>query len=160
MADYEDERPDWREIDRKKDRSKFYGKEDRVEKKERPKNRWQAGRVKEALDRLFMGEKGTVEHEKLYNRIHGSYGSERFLPAVQKYIGKYGLPDDISTLLLIIDTKDQDIIFKVLARLKELHPTLPARGKEDAKRKLSILAMTDKSKETKEKAREILDQLE
>lgn len=93
MSDYDD-RPDWRELDRRRDKSKLYGRiEEKGQKKERPKDRYQTGRVKEALDRLFMGKKGTIEHEKLYNKIHSTYGSNRFISTVRKYIEEYGLPD-------------------------------------------------------------------
>src|SRR5512137_2090785 len=114
MSDYDDEKPDWRELDRRRDRSRQYGRQEKEVKKELPKDRWNVARRKEALDRLFMGEKGTVEHDKLFNKIHKSYGSASFLANVKKYIEKYGTPDDISTLLLILDTKEQDIIFKSL----------------------------------------------
>jgi len=160
MADYED-RPDWREIDRRKDKSKQYGRQDKDkgERKEKPQNRWQAGRVKEALDRLFMGQKGTVEHDKLYTRMHSSYGSGKFAVHVRQYIEKYGLPDDVSSLLLILDTKERDIVLMAISKLNEVFAGLPLRQKQDINRKLSIIAMTDKDKELRLAAREALDQM-
>jgi hypothetical protein len=158
MGDYENDRPDWRELDRRRDKSKLYGRiEEKGEKKERPKDRYQAGRVKEALDRLFMGKKGTIEHEKLYNKIHSNYGSNRFVTTVTKYIEQYGVPDDPSTLLLILDTKDQGIITMGIEKLKEIYGGLTKRQQEDIRRKLSILAMTDKSKEVRGIAGEALE---
>ncbi len=160
MGDYDDERPDWRELDRRKDRSRHYGTaQEKGAKKEGPKNRWQAGRVKEALDRIFMGDKGTVEHDKAYNKLHSTYGSEKFLTAVQKYMAKYGLPDDVPSLLLILDSKDQEIILATFDRLKEVYPSLQPRQKEDVRRKVSIFAMTDKSREVKLRASEILKEM-
>ncbi len=156
MSSYDDERPDWREIDRRKDRSRHMGRSEQGQKKEGPKNRWQAGRVKEALGRLFMGEKGTVEHDKQYRRVHSSYGSERFLTEVKKYIEKYGLPDDVSTLILILDTRGQDIIFQSLEKIKAIYDVLSTRQKEDVKRKLSIMSLTDKSREIRLKAEEVM----
>lgn len=160
MGDYDDERPDWREIDRKKDRSRHYGTQEKGAKKEGPKNRYQAGRVKEALDRLFMGKKGTLEHDKAYSKLHSSYGSNRFLAAAQRYIAEYGLPDDAATLLLIIDTKDQEIIFNTFEKLKEIYPALLPRQKNDVRQKLSIVAMADKSKEIRKAAGELLKTIE
>lgn len=160
MADYDDERPNWRELDRKKDRSGFYGRQEKGEKgakKEGPKNRWQAGRVKDALDRLFLGEKGTPEHDKLFNKLHSSYGSTTFLKHVKAYLEKYGLPDDSPTLLLLLDSKDEGIVTGTIEKLSGLYNTLQARQQEDVRRKLSILAMADKSKEVRGKAGEVLE---
>ncbi len=148
MGDYDDERPDWREIDRKKDRSGFYGrKQEKGQLRDTPADRFKAGRVKEALDRLFKGEKGTPEHDKLFAKLHSTYGGERFLPTVQKYVEKYGLPDDSPTLLLLLDAKDEGIGAAAMGKLKELYPSLAPRQKEDVKRKLSIVAATDRSRE-------------
>ncbi|OPX94209.1 MAG: hypothetical protein A4E62_01596 [Syntrophorhabdus sp. PtaU1.Bin002] len=157
MGDYDDEKPDWRELDRRKDKSRFYGRTEKGEQKERPKDRWQEGRVKQALDKLFMGKKGTIEHEKLYNKIHNSYGSERFVPTVRKYMEKYGLPDDASALLLILDTKEQDIVCGGIDKLKEIYKDLSKRQQEDVRRKLSILAMADRSVDVRNRAGEVLE---
>jgi hypothetical protein len=156
MSDYDDEKPDWREIDRRKDSSRQYGRQEIAYKKDMPKDRWNVARRKEALDRLFMGEKGTIEHEKLFNKIHKSYGSGSFLVNVKKYIEKYGIPDDASTLLLILDTKEQEIVFKTFDKIKTIYNGLSARQKEDVRRKLSILKLTDRSAEVREKAEDIL----
>lgn len=160
MGDYDDERPDWRELDRRRDRSSHYGtRAEKGEKKERPKNRWEEARTKEALDRLFMGKKGTVEHDKAFRKLHSSYGTASFLAAVQKYIAKYGPPDDVPSLLLILDSKDDEIILLTFEKLKAIFPSVPPRQQEDVKRKLSIIAMTDKSKEMKKKAGALLEEL-
>ena len=158
MADYDDERPDWREIDRKRDRRSGGGGA-KEPKPERPTDRWKKGRVKEALDRLFMGEKGTVEHDKLYRKVHDSYGSEKFIPNVQKYFEKYGPPDDAPTLILVLDTKDEEIIAKVFDKFRAAYPELSNRHKEDIARKLSIMALSDKSKEVRMKADKLMKEL-
>jgi hypothetical protein len=159
MSDYDDERPDWRELDRRRDRSSQYGRQEKEHKKELPKDRWNVARRKEALDKLFMGEKGTIEHDKLFNKVHKSYGSASFPANVGKYIEKYGLPDDISTLLLVLDTKEKNVIFGALDKIGEIFKGLTPRQKEDAKRKLSILRLTDKSAEVREKADEVFQSL-
>jgi hypothetical protein len=159
MGDYDDdERPSWREIDKKRDRSSHVTQE-RAEKKEGPKDRWRAGRQKQALDRLFLGEKGTIEHEKLYNKIHKTYGTDRFPLNVQNYIVKYGPPDDASTLVLIIDTKVKEIILQAIEKLRTVYDKLTPREKEDVRRKISIVAMTERAADVKELAREVIEEL-
>ncbi len=162
MGDYDDERPDWRELDRRRDRSTFYGRQEKGagKKKEAPKDRWQQGRVKDALDRLFKGEKGTPEHDKLYARLHNAYGSEAFAKQAEKYVAKYGLPDDAATLILFLDLKDIDICSATLDKLLIIFPDLKPRQKEDTRRKISIAAMGHRIKEVRIKASEIMEELE
>jgi hypothetical protein len=158
MTDY-DERPSWRDIDKKRDRSSHVG---RVEKKERiedPGDRWKAGRMKDTLNRLFQGEKGTAEHDKLFHKMNGAYGSSRFLPTVEKYMEKYGLPDDVSTLILILDVKEDSIVLVAMEKLVGMAKALVGRQQEDIKRKLSILALTARSPEVKAQAEDALEGL-
>lgn len=159
MGDYDDERPSWREIDKRRDRSSHVKKEEKRERDTAPANRWNTGRHKKALEKLFLGEKGTLEHEKLYNKIHKSYGSSTFLPTVQKYVEMYGAPDDTSTLILLLDTKDVPIMMLTMERLREVHKGASPREKEDIRRKLSILALTDRSADVKGRASEIIEEL-
>ena len=162
MSDYDDdERPSWREIDKKRDRSAHVS-QDKKEKRGggRPgADRYEQGRYKEALEKLFQGKKGTLEYQKLYNKIHKSYGSSTFLTHVQKFIQAYGLPEDVSTLLLILDTKDPATMLAAIDRLKALFAAATAREKEDIRRKLSIIGMTDRSGDVKERAREVAEEL-
>ena len=164
MSDYDDDRPNWREIDRNKDRSGFYGRQEKKERgegrvQEGPKDRWQAGKVKEAIDRIFMGKKGTIEHDKAFKKLHQSYGSGTFLKHVMSYIEKYGIPDDAPTLLLVLDAKDQHISLDAIEKVREIFAALPQQHKDDVLRKLSIVAMTDKSREVRLKAEEAIGEL-
>lgn len=159
MGNYDDdERPSWRDIDKKRDRSSHV-KQEQKEKKEAPKDRWNIGRHKRALDQLFKGDKGTIEHGKLYNKLHKSYGSPAFAQTVAKYVEKYGPPDDTSTLLLLLDVKDVEIMLLVMEKLREIYQGVMPREKEDIRRKLSILALTDRSEDIKERASEVLEEL-
>jgi len=161
MGDYDDEKPDWRELDRRRDRSTFYGRQEKGagKKKEPPKDRWQQGRVKDALDRLFKGDKGTPEHDKLYAKLHNAYGSEAFAKQAEKYMAKYGLPDDAATLILFLDLKETGVCTATLDKLLEVYPSLPPRQQEDARRKISIAAMGHRIKEVRIKAQDILEEL-
>lgn len=160
MGDYDDEKPSWREIDKRRDKSRFYGREEaKGEKKEGTGDRWKAGRTKEALDRLFLGEKGTLEHDKFFKKLHSTYGTNRFLGAVQRYIAKYGLPDDVATLILVLDVKEESIRTSIIEKFEEIFPHITDRQKEDVRRKLSIVALSDGSSHVRVRAQDALEEL-
>lgn len=160
MGDYDDdERPSWREIDKRRDRSSHVSGQKKEKKETARQDRWNTGRQKDALDRLFLGEKGTPEHNKLYNNIHKTYGTNRFIGAIQRYIDKYGPPDDVSTLLLLLDSKEQNFVLLAIDKLREISKTVTPREREDARRKLSMLALTEKSTDIRERAAEAADEL-
>jgi hypothetical protein len=155
--DYDnDERPSWREIDKKRDRSSHVGGE-KQQRKEPAADRWNTGRHKKALEKLFMGDKGTLDHEKLYKRVHKSYGAPAFAESVRSYVEKYGPPDDVSTLLLSLDTRDVPLRLLIMEKLTQVYAKASDREKEDIRRKLSILSLTDRSPEIKERASEIAE---
>jgi hypothetical protein len=154
-----DERPSWRDIDKKRDRSSHTGSDENIKASKPGANRWNTGRHKQALAMLFKGDKGTIEHTKMYTKVHKSYGTSSFLLSVQAYIEKFGPPDDMSTLLLFLDSKDGSVITLALEKLQQIYDDLTIREKEDVRRKISILALTDRSVDLRETASEILDDL-
>jgi hypothetical protein len=159
-TDYDkDERPSWSEIDKKRDRS-GHSKNDEKKTTSRPgADRWNTGRHKQALAMLFKGEKGTVEHTKMHTKMHKSYGSSTFLQAVQVYIEKFGAPDDMSSLLMLLDSKNAAVMILAMEKLAQIYDDMTIREKEDIRRKISIVALTDKSVDLRETASEILDDL-
>lgn len=161
MTDYDDDKPNWREVDRQKDKSRFYGRQDKDsrEKELYPKDRWQQGKVKTALDRLFKGDKGTLEHDRYFTRLHNAYGSDAFLGQAKKYIAKYGLPDDVRTLLFFLDLNEVEIAMAALEKLVIFYKSMESRQQEDMKRKVSIAAMSHRRKEVRIKAEETLEKL-
>ena len=154
----DDERPSWRDIDKKRDRSSHVGAEKQA-RKEPAADRWNTGRHKKALEKLFMGDKGTLEHEKLHKKVHNSYGAANFPKVFREYVQKYGPPDDVSTLLLGLDTKDVPLMLLIMEKLEQVYGKASEREKGDIRRKLSILALTDRSAEIKERAGEIGERL-
>jgi hypothetical protein len=163
MGSYTDydkgERPSWNEIDKKRNRSSHTRSD---ENKAAPKpgaNRWNNGRHKQALAVLFKGDKGTIEHTKMHTKMHKTYGSSTFLQAVQAYIEKFGMPDDMSSLLMLLDSKNASVMTMAMEKLTQIFDDMTNREKEDIKRKISIVSLTDRSGELRETASEILDKL-
>ena len=160
MSNYDDEeRPSWREIDKRRDRSSHVEHKEKRAAEKPGADRWNTGRHKQALEKLFKGDKGTIEHDKLHSKMHKSYGTPTFLTAAKNYVEKYGPPDDMSTLLLLLDSRDESIMELSMTTLKTIYIGLSPREKEDVRRKLSILALTDRSIDIRETASEILEDL-
>ncbi len=165
MSDYDDDRPNWREIDRKREKSRFYGRQEKPDKdgdrtQEGPKNRWQAGRVEEAIERIFLGKKGTLDHDKTFRKLHQSYGSSTFAKKAASYVQEYGLPDDVPTLLMFLDSKDEAITLNAIDELSRIYGTLQQRQKDDIKSRFSIVAMTDRSKKVRSKIEAVMEELD
>ncbi len=96
----------------------------------------------EELEKLFSGKKGTKEHQKLYEAIHKTYGSNKFHRTVERYIQEYGLPEDWGTLILLLDHKKPEIVRQALEALKGLYPQKGLVEKQGFISKVKIIALT------------------
>ncbi|WP_456432685.1 hypothetical protein [Thermosulfuriphilus sp.] len=146
MAPYDDERerPSWREIDRRRDRSRHTSRHrEPLSRVERAlKSPWLKQKYMEELEKLFSGKKGTKEHQKLYEAIHKTYGSNKFHRTVERYIQEYGLPEDWGTLILLLDHKKPEIVRQALEALKGLYPQKGLVEKQGFISKVKIIALT------------------
>ena len=157
----EDERESisWREIDRRKDRSPYAPKE---EPKDRPRSRrseWVMKKYRKEADKLFMGKKGTKKHQKAHSDIDRLHGTDQFEAVVKDYVEQYGLPDDWSTLSLLLDYSDPETVAKTIETMKPLYETRSLMEQQGFKAKLDILAMTTRNSDLREVAEETLKML-
>lgn len=158
VGDYRDddfrEKPSWRDRDRRKDRSRH------VDPGEFPTgqgSRWVRQQILREADRLFQGKRGkkvNPEQEKLRNEIHRFCGGKKFEPSVRKYLKEYGLPDDWSTLMLLLDCKEPGIVIQVIGALKDLYPQQGLEEQQGFRSRLNIIAMTTKDDELRHCAEE------
>src|SRR3972149_10120877 len=123
----EDEREEisWREIDRRRDRSPYAPKETPRDEVRSRRSEWVMKKYRKEADKLFMGKKGTKKHQKAYNDIDRYHGTDQFETTVKTYLDQYGLPEDWSTLSLLLDYSDSEKVVQVLAAMKDLYE---ARG--------------------------------
>jgi hypothetical protein len=150
----EKERPSWRDIDRKKDRSKHVAEERSAFRPKSAKAQWAQKQYLKEVENLFKGKKATKEHAIAHEAIHKYAGTSKFNTAVKKYIEEYDLPDDWSTLFLLLDYKDLSVVKRVIETLKEKAQEETLNVKEGLKSKLRIIAMTTPDSELKEIAEE------
>jgi hypothetical protein len=156
----DEERPNWREIDRKRDRSSHVSR-DRTDQKKKSSSgsSWLQKQYRKEAEKLFMGKKGSDKHKADHSAIYQSHGTSRFTLAVATYIDEYGLPDDWSTLSLLLDYHDSSVVRHVIDALKGQYETKNAVEKQGFRSKLEILAMTTRDEDFKEFVEGVLVEL-
>lgn len=155
-----DEKPSWKEIDRKRDSSKHVSEDDQAGIRPRSsKKEWAQKMYLKEIENLFKGKKATKEHEVALNEIHQRAGTKKFNTAVKKYIKEYGLPDDWSTLFLLLDYKETKVIKQAIDALLQLLIEEPLSKKEGLKSKLNIITMTTPDDTLRDIAEDALETL-
>jgi hypothetical protein len=111
------------------------------------------------VEKVFQGRKGGKEHGRALDAIHRHYGTGKFATSVKKYLKSYGLPTDWSTLMLLLDFKDDEVVAQVIEALKELAAEKNPRERQGFKNKLEILAITASSSRVISLAETVLGEL-
>lgn len=157
----EDERDQisWREIDRRRDRSPHAPKEPPRERERPRRSDWLKKKYRKEVEKLFMGKKGTKKHQKALDDLDRLHGTDQFDEAVRNYLEEYGLPEDWSTLSLLLDYSDPEKVSEVLRVMRSLYDERTPMEKQGFKAKLDILAMTTNDSDLREVAEEILRSL-
>jgi hypothetical protein len=157
----EDERENisWREIDRIKDRSPYAPKEAPKGRERSHRSEWVMKKYRKEADKLFMGKKGTKKHQKARDDIDRFHGTDQFEATVKAYLDQYGLPDDWSTLSLLLDYSDAKQVLQALTVMRNLYETRTPMEKQGFKAKVDILAMTSRDNDLRDFAEEMLKTL-
>jgi hypothetical protein len=163
MVRYQDEdereKISWKEIDRRKDRSPYAPKEMPKDRERSHRSEWVMKKYRKEADKLFMGKKGTKKHQKARNDIDRYHGTDQFDAAVKAYLDQYGLPDDWSTLSLLLDYSDSEKVLQTLTAMKELYETRTPMEKQGFKAKVDIFAMTTSDSDLRDFAESMLKTL-
>jgi len=157
--DEEREKLSWRERDRLKDRSKHVSQEKPEFRKKSPKSEWLSKQYRKQADALFAGKKETKEHQAAHSALRKYHGTDKFNSTAKKYLKEYGLPDDFSTLFLMLDYKDGEIVKQVLDLLKAKVSDQSLKIQEGFKSKVRIMAMTADDEEIRELADKLSEEL-
>ena len=163
MSPYEEdderEKLSWRERDRLKDRSSHVSREKPEYQKKSPQSEWLSNQHRKRADALFAGKKQTKEHQSAHSAIHKYHGTDKFNSTVKKYLKEYGLPDDFSTLFLLLDYKESKVVKEVMHLLREKAGEQSLKIQEGFKSKVRIMAMTADDDELREFAEKISEEM-
>ncbi len=139
------EKPSWRDLDRRRDRSRHVASND-ISIDNNP--RWVRKQILREADKLFQGNNGpkklSPEQQKALNEVHKTFGTNKFSASVKRYLKEYGLPDDWGTLLLLLDFTDVATIIEAIQGLKDLYPRQGLQEQQGFRSKLNIISMTSK----------------
>lgn len=153
---YDEDRPSWKEIDRRKDRSSHVSRDKSERRAKSPQSSWLQKQYRKEAEKLFMGKKGSDKHRVAHSAIYKFHGSAQFAKAVGTYFEEYGLPDDWSTLSLLLDYDDIAVVREAIGALKMQYEARTALEKQGFRSKLEILAMTTKDDDLREFMEEVL----
>jgi hypothetical protein len=157
----EDERDkiSWSEIDKRRDRSPYAPKEADEPRQKSHRSEWIKKQYRKEVDKLFLGKKGTKKHEKAHSDINRFHGTDQFDATVKTYLDQYGLPDDWSTLSLLLDYSGPKEVSQVLSAMKNLYEAKTPAEQRGFKAKVDIFAMTASDSDLRDLAEEILGTL-
>lgn len=137
------DKPSWRDRDRRRDRSRHVAQGDLST----GSSRWVRKQILREAEKLFQGgrsKKVDPEKEKARNEIHRHFGTPKFIQAVKSYLKQYGLPEDWSTLMLLVDYREPETAMQAIQALAKLYPSQGLIEQQGFRSKLNIIAMTTK----------------
>jgi hypothetical protein len=152
------ERPNWREIDRLRDRSRHGWTEQKPPggRKQQEKIRQEALKQAEAL---FAGKQQRPEYKKAMAALEDQRATPHFLAAAEKFLKDYGLPEDWRALMLFLDYPDPAIVGEAMTRLHQLASSQSMMELQGLKGKLRTLSLTSRFMEVKDQAAVMLQEI-
>lgn len=153
---YDEDRPSWREIDRRKDRSSHVSRDRSARRGKSPQSSWLQKQYRQEAEKLFMGKKGSDKHRAAHSAIYESHGTAQFAKVVKTYLEEYGLPEDWSTLSLLLDYDDPAVVREAIGGLRMQYEARTGLEKQGFRSKLEILAMTTRDEDLREFLEEVL----
>jgi hypothetical protein len=152
------ERLSWREIDQLRDRSRHGRQESKP-----PGGRKQQEKIREAAlkqaEALFAGKQQRPEYKKALANLDDKRATPEFLPAAEKFLKNFGLPEDWRGLVLFLDYPEPAVMTEALQRLHHLAPSQSMTELQGLKGKLRTLSLTSRFPEIKDQAADMLEEL-
>ncbi len=156
--DDRDDRPSWRDIDRKRDRSAHTDQH-------KPVGGGGGGRggsrySKAALEKAMKAQLDAVfadpERDKLARSIRdATTGAER-AAATAEYLEKHGVPEDFETLMAMAEVKDDAVFAQVVPPMAAQWDDQSAARRKMAKQMLQLRLMRVRDKEARAVAMEMI----
>ncbi len=147
------ERPSWRDVDKRRDKSSARGVRDTISSKKLHTS-YLGKKYKRMLDDMFTGPKRPKEQTAKLKELLDSASTPKFKELVNTYIASYGIPDDWDVLIEMLNLRDQDFLCGAIDELLKLVPDQSSAKKDILKEKLRTLANITRFVAVEKKAKE------
>jgi hypothetical protein len=125
----------------------------------RGRGRWGSEGYRKRIDEKLFGKKGDAARHRLEERLRGAHGTPNFLRTYKEYLKGYGMPEEISLLLLLLDLGEEKEVLKVLDALEERARSAAVDQKSLVRSRLRNLEMSTSSDALADAAEALLGQL-
>ncbi|MFH1728217.1 MAG: hypothetical protein ABIA04_07355 [Pseudomonadota bacterium] len=142
------DRPSWKEIDQKKDgRSDSSSGDAQKSKKQMHRNKIAKKEYLKDLDNMFKGDKGTLDHYELLQKLKTQQTGQVFKTNIDKYLDLYGMPEDFEVLGAMLELSDLKLVKEAIFLIVHYSEDIPNNLKDLLKMKVDLLKMTSTDKE-------------
>lgn len=157
--DDERERPNWREIDQRRDRAGGARppRQPKVPKKQAERERQLALAQAEAL---FKGKRAKPEYQKDLQALEASHGTKKFAACARKFLEEYGLPEEWGALNRLLDYPEPAVLQEVLQAMAAQAGGRSRVEQQGFQGRLRVLALTSPYAEVRRGAEDLLADLE
>ncbi len=151
------DRPSWRDIDRRRDRSR-HAPEARKRGPRVPKAQaeWVRKLVLRQAEALFKGKRGRPEYQEALKALEAHHGTKKFPATAKKFLEEYGLPEEWGALTRLLDYPDPPVVAEVLEAMAAQLEARTRVEQQGFKGRLQILALTSPHEDLRRCAEELL----
>ena len=112
---------------------------------------------KKVEERLFG--KRDAGRGRMVERLRQAQGTPNFTRIYREYVKGHGMPDDLPTLILMLDVPDEREAMRVINAIEEVAFEAPSEQKSLLKSRLKNLEMSTSSDSLADSAADLLDRL-
>lgn len=118
-----------------------------------------ANAYKKKIDERLFGKKGDAGRSRMLERLRASQGTPGFARVYREYVRGHGMPEDIPTLMVLLDVDEEQEALKVIDALESAAGSAPTEQKSLLKSRLRNLEMSTSSDALADAAAELIGRL-
>ncbi len=148
------------ELDRRRREKKMNGGERRPRSEQaQGRGRAAAARYRQRIDEKLFGKKGDSARLRLEQRLRDAQGSPDFVRIFREYVKGYGMPEDISLLMTLLDMETERDVLHVMEALDSAANGAPPEQRNLLRSRLRNLEMSTSSDALADAATDMLTRL-
>jgi hypothetical protein len=123
------------------------------------RERWASETYKRRVDEQLFGNRRDAARLRMQDRLRAAQGSPAFLRTYREYVRDYGMPDDLQTLMLLLDLEDERESLKVMQAIEATVESVTPEQKSLLRGRLRNLEMSASSDALADAAVDLLGRL-